>query len=638
MASATADFGIDVFAKYKPIALDPANPKLSEQQKADLLSNISLLRDTIVYFTSSGAARGVSGHTGGPYDTIPEVCILEAFFLHSSDKFIPIVYDEAGHRVATQYLLSALHKHIPFEHLLHYREANSKLPGHPELGLTPGIQFSSGRLGHLWSFVNGVVIANPEKTVFMLGSDGSQQEGDDAEAARLAVAQNLNVKLLIDDNDVTIAGHPSEYMKGYSLGKTLEGHGLKVFVTEGEDVDKLYASICTAVTHQGPAAVISKRKMAPGIKGLEGTTHAHDVIPVKIATQYLEERGYDLAVQKLKAITPNSLAYLYTGSTTDKFANRVVFGEAVVSVLKDLSPEEAKKRVRVIDSDLEGSTGLSVIHKNRPEVFLSSGIMERGNFSAAAGFGTAKDRQGVFSTFSAFLEMIVSEITMARLNLANVLCHFSHSGVDEMADNTCHFGLNTFFADNGLIDGDTTRLYFPADANQMRAVVAKVFWDQGIRLVMSTRAKVPLILKEGSQDPYYGEGYEFQPAKDEFIRTGTAGYVVCYGEMVYRAIDAVDRLRSEGLDVGLVNKSTLNVVDEEAMRKFGSTGFVLVVESLNQKTGLGSKLGTWLLERQLTPKYKYIGTTKEGCGGLGEQIFHQGLDPQSVIKAIRSLQ
>ena len=548
------------------------------------------------------------------------------------------MYDEAGHRVATQYLLSALHKHIPFEHLLHYREANSKLPGHPELGLTPGIQFSSGRLGHLWSFVNGVAIANPEKTVFILGSDGSQQEGDDAEAARLAVAQNLNVKLLIDDNDVTIAGHPSDYMKGYSLGKTLEGHGLKVFETEGEDVEKLYTSICTAVTHDGPAAVISKRKMAPGIKGLEGSTHAHDVIPVKIATQYLEERGYDQAVQKLKAITPNSLAYLYTGSGSEKFANRVVFGEAVVSVLKDLSPEEAKRRVRVIDSDLEGSTGLSVIHKNRPEVFLSSGIMERGNFSAAAGFGTAKDRQGVFSTFSAFLEMIVSEITMARLNLANVLCHFSHSGVDEMADNTCHFGLNTFFADNGLIDGDTTRLYFPADANQMRAVVAKVFWDQGIRLVMSTRAKVPLIFKEGTQDPFYGEGYEFVPAKDEFIRTGSAGYVVCYGEMVYRAIDAVDRLRSEGLDVGLVNKSTLNVVDEEALRKYGSTGFVLVVESLNQKTGLGSKLGTWLLERQLTPKYKYIGTTKEGCGGLGEQIFHQGLDPQSVIKAIRSLQ
>ena len=43
---------------------------------------------------------------------------------------------------------------------------------------------------------------------------------------------------------------------------------------------------------------------------------------------------------------------------------------------------------------------------------------------------------------------------------------------------------------------------------------------------------------------------------------------------------------------------------------------------------LGSKFGTWLLERGLTPRYGYIGTNKEGCGGLTEQIPHQGLDPQ----------
>jgi len=55
-----------------------------------------------------------------------------------------------GHRVATQYILAALEGAIPAEHLLHYREAESKLPGHPELGLTPGVKFSSGRLGHMW--------------------------------------------------------------------------------------------------------------------------------------------------------------------------------------------------------------------------------------------------------------------------------------------------------------------------------------------------------------------------------------------------------------------------------------------------------------------------------------------------------
>lgn len=66
---------------------------------------------------------------------------------------------------------------------------------------------------------NGVAMANPEKITILLGSDGSQQEGNDAEAARLAVAQQLNIKLFIDDNDVTIAGHPSQYFPGFSVEK-----------------------------------------------------------------------------------------------------------------------------------------------------------------------------------------------------------------------------------------------------------------------------------------------------------------------------------------------------------------------------------------------------------------------------------
>ncbi|EMD34038.1 hypothetical protein CERSUDRAFT_56207 [Gelatoporia subvermispora B] len=626
MAGTESKFPIDL-SKLKKLKLDPSQPKLSNEQKAVLAHNVQLMRDAIVLFTATGAARGVSGHTGGAYDTVPEVNMLLSLFNYS-DKYVPILFDEAGHRVATQYLMSAIEGHIPAEHLLHYREANSKLPGHPELGLTPGVKFSSGRLGHVWPWVNGVALANRDKTVFLLGSDGSQQEGNDAEAARLAVAQGLNVKLIIDDNDVTIAGHPSQYLKGYDLTKTLTGHGLKVVTVQGEDLDALWGGLCEIINYDGPAAVVCKRLMAPGIADIEGSTHGHDVIPVKAALKYFEARGYpaSLAGDILNNIKPTSVPYLYVGSSKEVGANRVVFGEAVNLVLDTLSKEEAASKVMVIDSDLEGSTGLKVIHQKHPEVFIPSGIMERGNFSAAAGFGFDKNKFGVFSTFSAFLEMVVSEITMARLNFCNVLCHFSHSGVDEMADNTCHFGINSFFADNGLADTQSW-LYFPADPAQMIAIIKRVFFDHGLRFVFSTRSKVPWILKEdGSR--YFGEDYEFVPGKDEVILEGTAGYVVSYGDMLYRSLDAVLRCRQEGLDVGLINKPTLNLVDEVAIRKVGTSHFVLVVESLNQKTGLGSKFGTWLLERQLTPRYSYMGTNKEGCGGLSEQIPHQGLDPQ----------
>jgi len=601
-----------------------------------LKANIQLCRDAIIFFTATGAARGVGGHTGGPYDTVPEVVILDALFRGAADQVVPIFFDEAGHRVGTQYLMAVLHGELPAEQLMHYREADSKLPGHPELGLTPGVKFSSGRLGHMWPYVNGVALANPGKAVFCLGSDGSQQEGNDAEAARLAVAQHLNVKLIIDDNDVTIAGHPSKYLPGFTVAKTLAGHGMKVLEGDGEDVDGVYSRICEAMNTPGPVAVINKRPMCVGIEGLEGSTHGHDVISVEKAIAFLEKRGHSDAVAVLKSIEKPKNPYKFLGIGDKWDSNRNVFGDAVVAVLGRMSESDRKEKVLVIDSDLEGSCGLKKIHDAYPEVFISSGIMERGNLSAAAGFGMEKGKQGIFATFAAFLEMCISEITMARLNYSNLLCHFSHSGIDDMADNTCHFGINNFFADNGLDDGYDTKLYFPADANQMKACVESIFFDPGMRFIFSTRSKTPILLNtEGGE--LFGDGYIFTPGKDEVIREGTAGYIVAVGDAVYRALDAVERLKQEGIDVGLINKPTLNVVDEAAIAKIGASPFVIVVEAFNRKTGLGSRFGSWLLERGLTPKYAYLGTHEEGCGGLWEQFPHQGIDPVGIMAKVKQL-
>ena len=628
-------FPIDLGA-YQRITLDPSIDTLTTEQRDSLKANIQLCRDAIVFFTATGAARGVGGHTGGPYDTVPEVMIMDALFRGSEETFVPIFFDEAGHRVATQYLMSTLNGDLPAERLMEYRAAHSHLPGHPELGFTPGVKFSSGRLGHMWPYVNGVAIANPTKTLFCLGSDGSQQEGNDAEAARLAVAQQLNVKLIIDDNNVTIAGHPSHYLPGCTTAKTLAGQGVTVLEGDGEDLDDLYKRICIAVNTNGPVAVINHRPMCPGIVGLEGSTHGHDVISVKVAVEYLESRGQQAAADHLKEIKAPKNDAVFLGSSDRWDANRNVFGDAAVEIMGRLSEAERIESIRVVDSDLEGSCGLFKIHAAFPETFISSGIMERGNFSAAAGFGMEAGRQGIFGTFSAFLEMLLSEITMARLNNSNVLSHFSHAGIDDMADNTCHFGLNNMFADNGLSDGYATNLYFPADPLQMKACLETIFFNPGLRFVFSTRSKVPTILNTAGED-YFGGDYKFVSGKDEVIREGTHGYIVSFGESLYRALDAVERLKLEGIDIGLINKATLNVIDEDMMTKIGNSPMVLVVESFNRKSGLGSRFGSWLLERGLTPKYAHLATYKEGCGGLWEQFPHQGIDPAGIIAKTKEL-
>lgn len=618
---------------YQPLSISVDQEVMTPDQKDILTHNIALVRNSIVFFTALANTKGLGGHTGGAYDIVPELLIADAF-MKGNDSCYPVYFDEAGHRVAIQYMMAVLNGYKSPEALLHYREFQQGLYGHPERHEAEGVFFSSGRLGHMWSHVNGVAEAHPGKTVFMFGSDGSQQEGDDAEAARYAVARQLNLTLLLDDNDVTIAGHPTEYMQGYDLVKTLAGQGLQVRSCDGENLDALFTAIRQAITYQGPAAVVIRRKMAVGVAGIEGLPKGHDVIPVPLAIDYLTAKGHAEAVAMLQQPVEKAGKMVWRGSTPEQAKNRDEFGKIISEIVQGL--DKPAEKVIVVDSDLEGSCGLHHIRKNCPEVYVHGGIMERNNFSVAAGFGSIPGKQGIFGTFAAFQEMVISEITMARLNQANVLAHFSHSGVDDMADNTCHFGINNFFADNGLAEHDLTRLYFPADALQLKALLSKVFYDPGLRFVFSTRSGTPFILNEQG-DKFFGDGYQFNAEKDEVIRDGKDGFIVAYGEMLYRCLHVVELLKEQGIDLGLINKPVLNIIDETTLAKVGSSPMVLVVETQNSKTGLGVRYGSWLLERGYTPRYGSMGTWKDGAGGLSEQIPYQGMGTEAISDKVKLL-
>ncbi|OVE82334.1 transketolase, partial [bacterium M21] len=315
------------------------------------------------------------------------------------------------------------------------------------------------------------------------------------------------------------------------------------------------------------------------------------VIALDKAIEYLEEKGYQEACEILKSTTKQKNAVELKGCGSMQ-KPRDEFGVIVSDILDKFSTEEKISSVRVIDSDLAGSYGFSHIKKRHPEIFVEGGISERNNMLFAAGFGAEKSRQGITATFAAFNSMWLSEVQMAELNERRALIHISHNGVADMADNTCHFGINSFFSDGGIGDVNT-RLYAPADNHQMRIMLEKVFKDQGMRFFLTTRSAVPEILDENG-DPFYGDGYEFT-GKDEIIRKGTQGYVISYGDSLHRVLDAVERLRAEGKDVGLINKPTLNVFDDEVVEVIKDSPFVLVVETQNRKTGLGSKFGSFLM-------------------------------------------
>jgi hypothetical protein len=98
-------------------------------------------------------------------------------------------------------------------------------------------------------------------------------------------------------------------------------------------------------------------------------TSFHELICSEPAIAYLDER-HPKCANILRAIKPTESTELLIGSSKEKGACRVQFGEAVNAVLDKTSKEDNQGKVMVIDSDLEGSTGLSVIHKSHPEYVL----------------------------------------------------------------------------------------------------------------------------------------------------------------------------------------------------------------------------------------------------------------------------
>ena len=64
---------------------------------------------------------------------------------------------------------------------------------------------------------------------------------------------------------------------------------------------------------------------------------------------------------------------------------------------------------------------------------------------------------------------------------------------------------------------------------------------------------------------------------------------------------------------------------------------MLVAEGWNVKTGLGSRMGSYLLQYGFKGKYNHIGVNQEGSGGLWQQIGYQGLDPAGIIKTVKAL-
>jgi len=190
-----------------------------------------------------------SGHPGMPLGAAPAAYLIwDRLLKHNPanpkwqdrDRFVL----SAGHACAMLYgLLHLTGYDLPLEQLKRFRQIDSLCPGHPEAGLTPGVEATTGPLGQGISNAVGMAIAEAHLAAvfnrpgheivnhrtFVMCSDGDLMEGVSSEAASLAGFLKLGKLLVLyDDNGISIEGHTYELAFQEDVGARFEAYGWRV--------------------------------------------------------------------------------------------------------------------------------------------------------------------------------------------------------------------------------------------------------------------------------------------------------------------------------------------------------------------------------------------------------------------------
>ncbi len=257
-----------------------------------------LRRDIITMVGTAG-----SGHPGGSLSAVEILTTLyfKVLRYNSSDpqwadrdRFIL----SKGHAAPVLYAALCAAGYLPHEELCTLRKIDSRLQGHPECGLTPGVEMSAGALGQGLSFGIGVALAGRLNhrgygTYVLLG-DGECDEGQVWEAAMAAAHFNLDkLVAIVDNNGIQLDGWNKDIMNLEPLNKKWQYFGWKVIESDGHDIAQLLAAFEKAQQISGqPAVIIAHTIKGKGVSFMENNPDFHGKAPnaeeMKVALQELE--------------------------------------------------------------------------------------------------------------------------------------------------------------------------------------------------------------------------------------------------------------------------------------------------------------------------------------------------------------
>lgn len=252
------------------------------------------MANTIRFLAADMVQKANSGHPGAPMGLADIAVVLSEHLRHNPKNPSWLNRDRlvfsGGHATGLIYSLYYLWGYgLEIEDLKQFRQLDSKTPGHPEYGHTPGIEITTGPLGqgvanavgfamaakYVGEQVNSETAKVIDHHVYCLCGDGDLEEGISYEACSLAGHNHLdNLIVIYDSNRITIEG-TTELSLSENIVQRFEAQKWDVLEVDGHDYDAIDATITEAKRRTKPVLIIADTTIAKGAGELEGSHHSH---------------------------------------------------------------------------------------------------------------------------------------------------------------------------------------------------------------------------------------------------------------------------------------------------------------------------------------------------------------------------
>ncbi len=639
--------------------------------------------------SSEAIDKAGSGHPG-----LPLGCATMAFTLFS--KFLSFNPKDPNYYNRDRFVLSAGHGSMLLYSLLHifgyqvsmddiknFRQLGSKTPGHPEHGVTPGVEVSTGPLGQGIANAVGFAIAETmmaarynepgfevvDHYTYALCGDGCMMEGIESEAASLAGTLKLGkLIVLYDSNNITIEGDTSAAFTE-DVAKRHEAQGWQVIkVADGEDMPAITRAIQKAQRETlKPSLIVIETKIGYGSE-LEGDAACHgsplgkeltDKLKAKLNYDYppftvpdevytycrrigrrnaKKERAWQDMLDEYKKKYPLKYEQFnreISGKTVELDAVPQLWAKPdKPDAVRNESGAILNKLSVVVPNLVGGAADLAPSTKtylkglgdygafNHTGRNLHFGIREHAMAAICNGIKLHGGMEVFCSTFFVFSDYMRNAMRMSALMNLNVMYVLTHDSIGVGEDGPTHQPVEHLASLRAM---PNLNVFRPADAGETAAAYVTALRGKAPTCIVCSRQNLPQLDADGKMA--LRGGYIVSDCKKPDV------IIMASGSEVHLALEAKDILANEGISVRVVSMPCMEVFDKQSRVYKESVLPASCTKRLAVEAGVSM------------PWMKYVGTEGDtvcmdgfGASGKPEDLFaHFGFTAENIAEKARNL-